>query len=207
MKTKTKVIVGCVVVFLAASTIYGLTTGKTGSAPAQTPPTVSTPAATTPAPQETSSAAASEPTAQVDPETVKANAIEADNQLWQIVLSIERTNTKLGEALQGDDFQAMTTEAANAKDYQSKYHTEVMNIQCEGINTYSAAVQTYATACKDVATKTTKYLEKKEQKQLTAVEEAVAAVPAFVEDVNTERLAFLKAAGLTDEEIKAIIEG
>ena len=63
MKTKTKVIIGCVAVFLIAGTIYGIATGQLNDKPEPTPPPVSTPATTPPEPQGTDNADASEPTA------------------------------------------------------------------------------------------------------------------------------------------------
>lgn len=211
MKKKTKVIIGCVAGFLALSTVYGLLGGGNDTppvAPITTPSSTQAAAPVTPTPApETSTAASNEPAAPLDPEVVIANAKDADNQLWQVVLSIDGTSAKLGEAMQGDDVVAMYDEAKNAKDYYSKFWGQADDVECDGIAAYKEAVQLYSSYCGDVPKGVIKYMDKQEMKYLSEAQEALNNIPTYATQVAEARLQFLTDSGLPKDQIERILAG
>lgn len=210
MKKKTKVIIGCVVGFLAVSTVYGLLGGGKDAptvTPTPTPPSSQTAPPVTPPATPDASTAPSEPVAPLDPEVVIANAKDADNQLWQIVLSINGTTDKLGTAMQGDDMVALYDEAKNAKDHYSTFWGQADDVECAGIDAYKEAVQLYSSYCGDLPANVIKYLDKQEVKYLSNAKEDLADIATYAAQVSEARLQFLTNSGLPEDQIERILAG
>ncbi|NLH02070.1 MAG: zinc-ribbon domain-containing protein [Clostridiales bacterium] len=151
------------------------------------------------------------PSPSISPEEQKAAAIELDAKIYDIVLRSEKVTSLLQEGIGlYSDGQGTLLElydlAKEAKDAQTSIFGELMGLGDKESSDYVEAAQFYVSNSISVAEDLQKYIDKQEIKYLSSAKESLENTQKHTLNVVSERMKYLSAQGLSDEEIANILD-
>jgi len=159
----------------------------------------------------TSQATASkEETKQADNKANIEDAKKVDTQMWDAILSAEQSYQQMIDAVnkgsqgEADDLTVYDT----CKDTKSTLSSLQLSFPSTGSDEgsdYQMACLTYIANANIIADDIIKYMDKSEMKYLSDAKDYIGRMDASTLDIISKRMTFLQSAGLTDEEIKAIV--